>query len=92
MLARVSNEFNSLPHEAQRQVEDFIRFLADQYQHSRGSRARLGDWESEPFVGMWSERANTQDSGAWVRRTRQQEWTGPGADLPLVARDALRPD
>ena len=28
----------------------------------------------EPFIGMWRDREDMQDSGAWVRRVRESEW------------------
>ena len=31
--------------------------------------------ENEPFVGMWKDREDMQDSSQWVRQVRQQEWT-----------------
>ena len=29
---------------------------------------------NEPFIGMWKNREDMQDSSQWVRNTRQQEW------------------
>lgn len=31
--------------------------------------------EDEPFVGMWKDREDMEDSSQWVRQTRQQEWS-----------------
>ncbi len=31
--------------------------------------------KDEPFVGMWRDREDLVDSSAWVRTTRQREWT-----------------
>ena len=28
----------------------------------------------EPFIGMWCDRKDMQDSSAWVRRVRGSEW------------------
>ncbi len=30
--------------------------------------------EDEPFVGMWKDREDMEDSSQWVRQIRQQEW------------------
>ena len=30
--------------------------------------------EDEPFVGIWKDRENMEDSSQWVRIHRQQEW------------------
>ena len=31
--------------------------------------------QDEPFVGMWKDREDMEDSSQWVRQVRQQEWT-----------------
>ena len=31
--------------------------------------------EDEPFVGMWKDREDMEDSSQWVRQLRQKEWT-----------------
>jgi hypothetical protein len=77
MDEKVWRDFNSLPAEAQRQVADFIAFLLQRYQRPPAGKREPGDWEREPFVGMWRDREEMRDSTAWVRRTRQQEWTEP---------------
>jgi len=68
-------DIGSLPPEAQKQVSDFVAFLKTRYpivQANRGARrTRLAD---EPFVGMWRDREEMQDSSAWVRRLRESEW------------------
>jgi len=28
----------------------------------------------EPFIGMWRDREDMQDSSAWVRGIREREW------------------
>jgi hypothetical protein len=72
----VWNDFMALPLEARREVEDFIAFLRQRYQtptaNKRTSKVELGE---EPFVGMWKDRADMQDSTEWVRDLRQREWT-----------------
>jgi hypothetical protein len=78
MHEKVLRDFSSLPAEAQRQVTDFIAFLQQRYGRSPGSRRQDTDWESEPFVGMWRDREDLQDSTEWVRSARRQEWFEPG--------------
>jgi hypothetical protein len=77
MHDELSTDFNSLPPEAQRQVADFIAFLQQRYGGSPASGRQPVDWEREPFVGMWRDRADLQDSTEWVRSTRRQEWSEP---------------
>jgi hypothetical protein len=71
----VWREFLALPPEAQQQVADFIAFLRT---HSGsapfGEAASPSDWVDEPFVGMWREREDMQDSSGWVRLVREHEW------------------
>lgn len=75
MEERVWREYTALPPELQKQVADFITFLRTRYAPVRVSkpakRARLAD---EPFIGIWSDREDMQDSTAWVRNIRQSEW------------------
>lgn len=33
------------------------------------------NFKDEPFVGMWKDREDMEDSSQWVRQVRQQEWT-----------------
>jgi len=70
-------EYTALPPELQKQVADFITFLRTRYEPLRASktakRTKLAD---EPFIGMWRNRKDMQDSSAWVRSIRQSEWNG----------------
>ena len=34
----------------------------------------------EPFIGMWRDREDMQDSSAWVRRVRESEWKRSDGD------------
>ncbi len=71
----IVREIDSLPPEAQKEVMDFVAFLKTRYltpfSGKKIKRAKLAD---EPFVGMWRDREEMQDSTTWVRGLRQQEW------------------
>ncbi|MBI3015059.1 MAG: DUF2281 domain-containing protein [Candidatus Tectomicrobia bacterium] len=68
-------DLNSLPPEARRQVMDFIAFLRQRYAPSRSRKAaKPAKLASEAFIGMWRNREDLQDSGAWVRNVREREW------------------
>lgn len=75
---KIWQHFSALPPEAQQQAADFILFLQWRYPPSpppkEKKRTRLS---RDPFVGMWKDRQDMQDSSAWVRQARQQEWTKP---------------
>lgn len=73
--ANIVRDIASLPPEAQKQVVDFVAFLKARYSATQPARktrrTRLAD---EPFIGMWRNRKDMQDSTAWVRTLRQREW------------------
>jgi len=68
--AQLLNDIEQLPPEAQHQIEDFIAFIKTRYQPA--TKTKLSE---EEFVGMWSNRAEMQDSTQWVKNTRQSEWS-----------------
>jgi len=72
---KIAREIASLPPEAQKQVADFVAFLRARYgtasSHRQAKPTPLAD---EPFVGMWRDRQEMQDSTAWVRELRKREW------------------
>jgi len=70
----ILREINSLPPEAQRQIEDFISFLRERYGSLNVKTAPISDLESEGFVGMWRDREDNRDSSVWVRHVRQSHW------------------
>jgi hypothetical protein len=75
MNTDISRDFDSLPPEAQKQVRDFIAFLQMRYtpvtRRKTKPKTQLMD---EPFIGMWKNREDMQNSARWVRETREQEW------------------
>lgn len=77
MQDKVWSDFCSLPPEAQRQAAEFIAFLRQRHGHAARQTRPAGDWDSEPFVGMWRDREDMRDGGEWVRHTRRKEWTEP---------------
>lgn len=60
---------NSLTEEEKRTLKEKL------YGSSSLSSTRPTNFADEPFVGMWQDREEMQDSSQWVRRLRQQEWT-----------------
>ena len=76
---KIVREIASLPPEAQKEVFDFVAFLKVRYPPQqpvrKTKRTKLAD---EPFIGMWRDREDMQDSTAWVRGLRRREW-GPSA-------------
>ena len=74
-MDKVWEDFAHLPLEAQRQVADFVAFLRQRHQKLEATPKAAGsDLSHEPFVGIWQDRPEIEDSSAWVRDLREQEW------------------
>lgn len=71
----ILREINSLPLEAQRQIEDFVAFLRQRYKSAPVAETAVTNLTAEEFVGMWRDREDLQDSTAWVRNVRQSHWS-----------------
>ncbi len=67
-------QFTTLPPDAQALVADFIASLKQRYNHSNSPQIKQNDWKSDPFIGLWQDRQDIQDSTQWVRSTRSSEW------------------
>jgi hypothetical protein len=73
--ANLFRDIASLPPEAQRQVADYVALLKLRRRRRLSSRrAPSVPIANEPFVGMWREREEMQDSAAWVRQLREGDW------------------
>jgi hypothetical protein len=71
----ILRDIASLPPEAQRQVADFIAFLLSRYGRSQLPESPESSHPAtDNFIGMWRDRADLQDSSAWVRNIRKREW------------------
>jgi len=66
----------SLPIAAQKQAIDFISYLKFRYaQHTfKEKNVGLESIDQEPFVGMWKNRSDLEDSNVWLRDLRKKEW------------------
>lgn len=72
---KIMEQLLSLPPEAQKEAADFIAFLQLRYpQAHTNDKKQRRPLRKEPFVGMWKDREDMKDSGAWVRNLRQREW------------------
>jgi len=67
-------DITSLPPEAQKQVLDFVAFLKTRYGLVSRKKKKTIELEKEPFVGMWKDREDMNDSAKWVRELRLREW------------------
>ena len=73
---RLWEEIQALPPVAQRLVAEFVALLRLRYANDAADDLPVAQvpLEEEPFVGMWADREDMQDSAAWVRSVREQEW------------------
>ncbi|MBI2760509.1 MAG: DUF2281 domain-containing protein [Chloroflexi bacterium] len=72
---QIWQDFEALPPERRREVADFVAFLRAREQESHTIRRRsLPPLDEEPFIGMWRDREDMQDSTAWVRDLRRRHW------------------
>lgn len=63
----ILREINSLPADAQRQIEDFFTFLRQRYKNSSPyETATNSNLATEEFIGMWRDREDLQDRTAWL--------------------------
>lgn len=68
-------QFTALPPNAQALVADFIAFLKQRYQQLPSPvQQQQQDWRDDPFIGIWQDREDLQDSSEWVRTIRSEEW------------------
>ena len=73
--AKITREMASLPPEAQKQILELVVFLKTRYLSAPASgTAKRRKLTKEPFIGMWRNRKDMQDSTAWVRKLRQCQW------------------
>jgi hypothetical protein len=75
ILTDIDRQLATLPPEALRLVAEYVGAISKQYtvpvKPAQPARANFRD---EPFIGMWADRADMEDSAAYVRRLRQEEW------------------
>jgi hypothetical protein len=67
-------EFSTLPPQAQKAVAEFMQYIHNAYQHIQPGTSQEVKVTGIPFVGMWHNRKDLDDSSTWVRQIRQREW------------------
>ena len=72
---KIFDEISNLPPEAQRQVVDFIAFLRTRYKRSdEEKQTNRINLVNEPFIGIWKDREDMNNSSKWIRNLRESEW------------------
>jgi len=59
---KLTEKYQALLLEAQRQVESFVNFLADQNRNKKRKSSKTRDFKSFKFVGIWAGREEMSDS------------------------------
>ena len=68
-------EIESLPLQAKREVADFVAFLRTRYKlPCSADKTMKTELSDEPFIGIWRNREDMEDSCKWVRTLRDREW------------------
>jgi hypothetical protein len=70
---QIRARYEALLPEDKRRVDSLIRFLSRRAVLLTGADGSIGE---DPFIGIWRDRADVQDSSGWVRRLRETEWSG----------------
>jgi hypothetical protein len=72
---KIFDDISNLPPEAQRQVVDFIAFLRTRYKRSEQEKqTKRINLVNEPFIGIWKDRKDLNNSSKWLRNIRKTEW------------------
>jgi hypothetical protein len=72
---KIFDDISNLPPEAQRQVVDFIAFLRTRYKRSeKEKQTERINLVNEPFIGIWKDREDMNNSSKWLRNVRKTEW------------------
>ena len=71
-IETLKTEILALSPEAQKMVVEFVHFLKFKSEQEQTQPTPL-NLEDQNFVGMWSDRVETQDSGQWLRNLRQDQ-------------------
>ena len=76
ILTAIDRQLASLPPEALKIVAEIVGVISKQYavpvKSAKPVRTSLRD---EPFIGIWADRTDMEDSTAYVRKLRKDEWS-----------------
>jgi hypothetical protein len=67
-------DIQELPEKSQNIIADLVAVSKKRYETELNPRINPLQLEEQPFMGMWSDRQDTQNSSQWVRNIRQQHW------------------
>lgn len=71
---QLKKDIAALPEADQQLVSEFVAMLKNRHGMTKTARIRSLNLENEPFVGMWKDRPEMQDSTAWIKQVRREHW------------------
>ena len=72
---KIFDDISNLPPVAQQQVVDLIAFLRTRYKRSEQEKqTKRINLANEPFIGIWKDRKDLNNSSKWLRNVREAEW------------------
>ena len=74
-LNKVMTKLEQLPESEQERIAQIILNEVEKQELKVLSSASFS-LENQPFVGMWKDRKETQNSYQWVRQLRREQWQG----------------
>ncbi len=73
---KILDDISNLPPEALQLVADFIAFLRTRYKRPDAEKqTKQISLVNEPFIGIWKDREDMNNSGKWLRNVREAEWS-----------------
>ncbi len=68
-------KYESFQPEIQKEIIDFIGYLEMKYKSTQKvKKEKKPALEKEPFVGMWSSRADMKDAEKYIKELRKKHW------------------
>ncbi|MDJ0658343.1 MAG: hypothetical protein QNJ42_02520 [Crocosphaera sp.] len=74
-LNKVMTKLEQLPESEQERIAKIILNEVEKQELTILSSASFS-LENQPFVGMWKDRKEMEDSSQWVRQLRREQWQG----------------
>ncbi|MDJ0843632.1 hypothetical protein [Crocosphaera sp.] len=74
-LNKVMTKLEKLPESEQERIAQIILNEVEKQELTVLSSASFS-LENQPFVGMWKDRKEMQNSSQWVRQLRREQWQG----------------
>lgn len=76
---QLKKDIDALPEDDRQLVSQFVAMLKKRHDHGSDNsesprQIQALDLDNEPFVGMWRDRPEMQDSAAWLKQVRQHHW------------------